>query len=248
MRIDPFFQRSNSQIHFTRQQASDFAKQIADDFNPLHNIDAKRFCVPGDLLFALVLFEFGLSQHMHFRFSGMVTDTTNLLLPSPTDNPLVLKDSQGKNYLDITRSGSHSTSTELISRLVQQYVTFSGSTFPHVLVPLLEQQNVMINQDKPMVIYQSMLIDLATCALNAPVLRANSAQTTLQIDGKRGKVCLAFDVIDGDAVVGRGEKHMLLSGLCPYDATAARALAEEYALWKSRYLNRSGPATGQSES
>ena len=50
----------NDKITFTRQQGSDFAKQVADDFNPLHNIDAKRFCVPGALLFSIVIAKSGL--------------------------------------------------------------------------------------------------------------------------------------------------------------------------------------------
>jgi len=51
MFIEQYCPIDSEKISFTRQQASDFAKQVADDFNPLHNVEAKRFCVPGDLLF-----------------------------------------------------------------------------------------------------------------------------------------------------------------------------------------------------
>lgn len=41
-------------------QASYFAKEIAGgDFNPIHDPDARRFCVPGDLLFTIVVSRFG---------------------------------------------------------------------------------------------------------------------------------------------------------------------------------------------
>ena len=71
----------NNKISFSRLQASDFAKQIADEFNPLHDADAKRFCVPGDLLFSLVLEKSGLSQDMGFTFLGMVNYCIELNFP-----------------------------------------------------------------------------------------------------------------------------------------------------------------------
>ena len=74
MFLEKFYNTNNDKVTFSRQQASNFAKQIADDFNPLHDIDAKRFCVPGDLLFSLTLARAGLHQEMTFTFSGMVTD------------------------------------------------------------------------------------------------------------------------------------------------------------------------------
>ena len=55
MLIDRYFSEPNGNVCFTREQGSNFAKQIADDFNPLHDIDAKRFCIPGDLLFSIIL-------------------------------------------------------------------------------------------------------------------------------------------------------------------------------------------------
>ncbi len=44
--------------------------------------------------------------------------------------------------------------------------------------------------------------------------------TTLEINGKRGSVELAFNLVDGGEIVGRGKKHMLLSGLREYDKDA----------------------------
>ena len=55
MIIDQFYSEPNGRVCFTREQGSNFAKQMANDFNPLHDADAKRFCIPGDLLFAVIL-------------------------------------------------------------------------------------------------------------------------------------------------------------------------------------------------
>ena len=86
MFLEKFCTRSNGKVSFTRHQASSFAKQIANDFNPLHDEDAKRFCVPGDLLFSLALAKSGLSQQMTFTFSGMVSDGIELTFPDNCQN------------------------------------------------------------------------------------------------------------------------------------------------------------------
>ena len=82
MFIEQYCPIDNEQISFTRQQGSDFAKKVADDFNPLHNIEAKRFCVPGDLLFSVIIAKSGLNKEMSFNFSGMVNDGIALTFPN----------------------------------------------------------------------------------------------------------------------------------------------------------------------
>ena len=72
MFLRDFYNTPDHTISITAEQASTFAKEIAHDFNPLHDVDAKRYCVPGDLLFSLALEKYGLSQQMHFTFAGMV--------------------------------------------------------------------------------------------------------------------------------------------------------------------------------
>ena len=79
MFIDQYFSEPNGRICFTREQGSNFAKQMANDFNPLHDADAKRFCIPGDLLFAIILARYGISRHMEFVFSGMVSAGVELV-------------------------------------------------------------------------------------------------------------------------------------------------------------------------
>lgn len=240
MQIDSYYSLDDRQLSFSRQQASDFAKRVADDFNPLHDVEAKRFCVPGDLLFAVILKKFGLSQNMHFQFSGMVSDSTRLLLPDDDNNEIALKDAAGKLYLTVSSNGELSRDETVISKLIQQYVTFSGQTFPHLIVPLLAAKQVMINPARPIVMYEEMLIALDDCQLHQPTLRGNSKETRVEIDGRRGNAKLAFDVIDNGVVKGRGEKHMLLSGLLPYDEQISSALVDSYTSWKQKYLTAIG--------
>ena len=214
MIIDQFYSEPNGRVCFTREQGSNFAKQMANDFNPLHDADAKRFCIPGDLLFAVILAKYGISQHMEFIFSGMVTAGVELVLPEPSGE-LHINDTNGREYLRVKRAGDLTHADSLIRNLTQSYVEFSGQTFPHILVPLLAEQQVMIHPERPMVIYESMTIDLDRLDITHPVLQADYNQ--LEINGKRGSVELAFHLEEGGEIVGRGKKHMLLSGLREYD-------------------------------
>lgn len=222
MFIDEFYSEQNGTISFTRQQGSDFAKKVADDFNPLHDADAKRFCIPGDLLFAIILSKYGLSQNMHFTFAGMVLAGIELVLPEPGAQ-LRFEDTDNKLYLRADRSGENSMNESLIQNLTRNYVEFSGHTFPHILVPLLAEQGVMINPQRPMVIYESMQIDLDTLDISEPTLQIDHNE--LELEGKRGSVQMAFNLVESGAIVGRGRKHMILGGLRDYDkSTMDKAL------------------------
>lgn len=214
MLIDQYYTFSNGHISFTREQGSNFAKQVADDFNPIHDPDARRFCIPGDLMFSIILAKYGLSRHMEFTFTGMVVDGIELLLPEAASE-LEINDTQGRQYLTIRRSGENIMDASLIDNLTSEYVQFSGHTFPHILVPLLAEQNVMINPGRPVVLYESMNIDLDRLDITAPMLEIDHNE--LAINGKRGEVKLVFNLVESGQIVGRGNKRMILSGLREYD-------------------------------
>jgi hypothetical protein len=234
MFIDQYYSFQDGKISFTREQGSNFAKQVADDFNPIHDPDSRRFCVPGDLLFSVVLARYGLNRHMEFKFIGMVDDAVELVLPEAAGD-LALNDTAGKQYLTIARAGENTRDARLIDTLTRGYVEFSGHTFPHILVPLLAEQGVMINPDRPMVFYESMVIDLDRLDLSA--LSLVSEQNELAISGKRGEVQLAFNLVDAGQVVGRGKKRMVLGGLREYDRAVMDATIADVNDRKRQFLS-----------
>lgn len=144
MNLEKYCHLEGSRLSFTRDQASDFAKSVAGDFNSIHDVDSKRFCVPGDLLFSVIIHYYGLRQTMGFSFSGMVGDTDTLILPSVNAREISVYDENDKKYLDVSSDGDHTDNPVLIDSLTRNYVAFSGHTFPHVLVPLMRENNVMI--------------------------------------------------------------------------------------------------------
>jgi len=219
---------------FTREQGSHFAKDIAGDFNPLHDADGKKFCIPGDLLFSLSLAKLGVSQKMQFTFSGMVTEDIVINFSNSDAENISVNDVNDKEYMSIDRSGDICQNSEFASNLAQRYVEFSGHTFPHILVPLMEQQSVMINPARPLVIYQSMSIELEHLDFSDPTLEITD--TRLEVEGKRGRAILQFCFkVDGE-VVGKGEKIMLLSGLRAFDSEVIGQVVSDYDQWKQAYV------------
>jgi hypothetical protein len=235
MLIENYCPISADKISFTRQQGSDFAKQVANDFNPLHDIDAKRFCVPGDLLFSVIIAKSGLHKKMTFDFSGMVSDSVALTFPQHINDNFDIKDDNEKTYLSVDVSGEKTNNTDLINALTKAYVDFSGYTFPDILVKLMAEHDVMINPARPMVMYQSMSIDLHT--LEASTVSLQLAKTSLTIDSKRGDAWLEFDLLSDNKVIGHGKKHMLLSGLRAYQQDAIDAMVQQYHESKASYVS-----------
>ncbi len=233
MLLDKFFNEEQSKVWFSRQQASDFAKEIARDFNPIHDQDAKTFCVPGDLLFASVLRKYGLNRRMRFVFSGMVGDGVRLEFPHIDDDVLVIRDDKGKEYLTIEREGESTTNADLIADITRSYVEFSGQTFPHILVPLMTEHRVMINPTRPLVVYESMVIELDRLDIVNPVLEMVDA--SLEVVGKRGNACLSFRILAGGEEVGKGQKNMVLSGLRDLDPEKIAFLESTYNERKQAY-------------
>lgn len=226
MFLQPFFERQNDVVQISAHQASRFAKDIASDFNPIHDEDAKRFCVPGDLLFALVLANYGLSQSMNFKFEGMVAKDNHLLFPSHFDQELFIRDDKEKQYLSIQRNGENCQDPNTIEQFIRSYVSFSGLNFTQVLVPLMKQHQVMINPTRPLVIYESMSFELQTPDIQQ--LRLELANSELEINGKRGDVTLHFDLFDGDKNIGTGKKTLVLSGLRPFEEDAVQGMCNVY--------------------
>ena len=235
MNLEKYYNLEDSKLSFTRQQASDFAKSVAGDFNSIHDVESKRFCVPGDLLFSVIIHHYGLRQTMGFSFSGMVSDDVTLILPEVNAREISIYDENDKKYLDVSSNGAHSRNPDLIGSVTRNYVEFSGHTFPHVLVPLMKENNVMINTERPLIIYDHMRISLDTLDIDSVELSLNDS--IFRLYGKRGDVALNYDLCCNGERVGKGQKKMVLSGLREYEQARIDELTEIYSEHKSRYAN-----------
>ncbi|WP_428617042.1 DUF3581 domain-containing protein [Shewanella sp.] len=226
MFLSPYFKKDQQVVSVSAQQASEFAKGVAQDFNPIHDVDAKKFCVPGDLLFALVLGQYGLSQKMQFRFEGMVGNGVNLVFPDNVSDAFAILDDKDKQYLSVERSGDSTLCEVQTESFIRSYVAFSGLNFTHVLVPLMRLHGVMINPARPLVIYESMSFDLAS--LDFKHIELSLVEQKLAIEGKRGDVTLKFELHCGETLVGTGEKTLVLSGLRPLEAESMDEMVARY--------------------
>ncbi|MCE2570626.1 DUF3581 domain-containing protein [Motilimonas eburnea] len=234
MFLSEFFTENNNQVLITPEQASHFAKGVAGDFNPLHDPSNKRFCVPGDLLFSMVLAKYGLSQRMSFNFAGMVGKDVALNFPDTDALSFDINDDNGKVYLAVEREGEVCHDAAVIEAMARNYVEFSGHNFPHILVPLMAEHNVMLNPERPLVIYDSMEFNLTHVNFSEPP-KLELAESRLEVNGKRGVAYLIFDVKSAGEVVGTGSKKMMLSGLRAFDQAAIDAFCVQYLASRDNY-------------
>jgi hypothetical protein len=112
-------------------------------------------------------------------------------------------------------------------------VAFSGHNFQHVLVPLMQEQGVMINPDRPLVIYESMSVDLGRLDITNPALKLETS--SLEVAGKRGNVRMEFRLTADQGDFGVGTKTMILSGLRPADPAILQKLLDDYIAYKTAY-------------
>ena len=237
MFLNRFYSEKNGVVQISAQQASSFAKDISGDFNSIHDPGNKSYCVPGDLLFALVLAKYGLSRRMRFTFTGMVRDGAELLFPDRPGDQFAITDRKGKSYLQVERHGETSSNAYLIEKLTRNYVAFSGQNFPHILVPLMAEHQVMINPARPLVIYDSMSFALDHLTVTEP--RLDLTETTLEIIGKRAEARLYFQIHEDDQQIGTGFKKLILSGLRPYEEATIQELSKIYLARRDAYRSAS---------
>ncbi len=238
MFLKEFYSGTNDCINITAEQGSLFAKEIANDFNPLHDIDSKRFCVPGDLLFSMVLEKYGVSCKMDFTFSGMLGHGVTLSFPETQDDHFEVEGSNDKTILKVDRSGEINKDVSMINELVRNYVSFSGQNFPYILVPLMAKQNVMINLTRPLVMYDSMSLYFERLNFTDP--KVEMLEPELNVNGKRGNAFFHFQIKSGDNVVGKGFKKIIISGMREYEEEPMQAFVDNYLASKEAYLNSRG--------
>ena len=235
--LEPFITNiDRNTVRISANQASDFAKGIAGDFNPIHDHDSKRFCVPGDLLFTESIRRLGLYQSMHFDFMEMLAADVDIQYPIKAEQGRqFITNSTGKNLVGIDIAGKQINNPLLAAQFARDYVTFSARSFPDILVPLMKQQGVMINPSRPLVIYQSMFFHFNKIAATKQVqLTLDDSQ--LDIEGKRGRAVFSFNLSSAGQAIGRGEKKLILSGLRDYQDDVMNQLTSNYLEKKNQYL------------
>jgi hypothetical protein len=169
---------------------------------------------------------------MHFTFSGMVRDNP-VIIPDTMAPRIDIGDEKGKHYLSIERHGEITHNAQLIDCLCSRYVAFSGKAFPHILVPLMAAEGVMINPARPLVIYQSMEINLNR--LDLKDLMLDPLESSMNVEGKRGMVRLDFRFTKDGTEVGTGAKFMALRGLRPYESDTMQHVITDYNNYKQSY-------------
>ncbi len=231
-----YYTKSADIFTFSKQQGSDFAKGIARDFNPLHDTNNSRFCIPGDLLFSVMLSRFGVSQQMTFDFQGMVAGGMPITFQE-TASRIIAENDKPKTVLELKRSGDTTNNAKFIEGLIRSYVAFSGKTFPHIINQLMQDEGAMINTRKPMVIYDQMSLFFRTFSESAPDVELQDCK--FEVNGKRGLITMNFDLRANQKSIGSGEKKIIMGGLRPYQQSDIDYLVDTYNSARTTFSNNS---------
>ncbi len=90
----------------------------------------------------------------------------------------------------------------------------------------MSEHNVMINPDRPLVIYESMSFELDRLNIDEIDLALTSKK--MRVEGKRGYLTLEYELLNSAQTIGRGCKRMVLSGLRPYDEILMNGVIDFY--------------------
>ncbi|MBK6511568.1 MAG: DUF3581 family protein, partial [Haliea sp.] len=145
MIIDQFYSEPNRRVFLTaRAEGGNFAEQMANDFNPLHDADAKRSaspatcCLPSSLQITA-----SASTAVHFPngncrrgtgITGALGWVTHPTIPT------------GAVSTGQTRGRPDAHADSLIRNLTQATINFLARPSPQILVPLLAEQRVTIHR------------------------------------------------------------------------------------------------------
>ena len=91
---------------------------------------------------------------------------------------------------------------------------------------MMKQHKMMINPDRPLVIYESMSFHLAHFDFDDVSLHLIDQQ--FLINGKRGDVTLTFELRQDERLIGTGKKTLVLSGLREYEEDKAQQMCHFY--------------------
>jgi hypothetical protein len=97
----------------------------------------------------------------------------------------------------------------------------------------MKKNDVMINPERPLIIYKDMAIHIDQFPQGELSLEFSGA--SMDVDGKKGSVKLEFDLAVDGRSIGHGTKEMVVSGLRPYDQSAIDQIVSEYNKTKLTY-------------
>ena len=93
----------------------------------------------------------------------------------------------------------------------------------------MAEQGWMINTLRPLVLYQSMSLEMEYFDFTNLALQQVGAE--FKAHGKRAEVRLIFELHDEERRVGRGSKTLIAGGLRPYEDGPMQVLVKNYANW-----------------
>lgn len=127
---------------------------------------------------------------MCFDFFGMVSDGVVLYIENKCQCESVVVDVSGKEYLYMLCEGEVNCNFVFIEYVVISYVQFFGMNFLYIMVLLMEEQQMMINCQCLLVIYE--LMEVEFICFDFFYLEVEFVGVIFDVDGKCGLVIFNF--------------------------------------------------------
>lgn len=220
-------QIGNDVFRFIPTACSAYARNVAKDFNPIHSHLAKKYCVPGDLIFALITEMHGAHNYMRVDFLNRVGAECKLFFDTKRI-ALALLDVDKKLYAELATAGDKSVCPKRLKTVSNVVVSCTSGYFPYKLIDNLREENVMLSIRRSMVMLKSIEVELRNIH-SASSLVAKYQSSGLELSGKRGEVKVYFQLFDDDGIsVGFVTKTVLIIGIEKFNDKASKQYLDDY--------------------
>lgn len=220
-------QLDDSLFKFNAVACDAYARNVVKDFNPIHNHLAKNYCVPGDLIFALMVERGGVHGSMRMDFLNRVGKDSEYIFVSGKAG-MALLDRGNKVQAQLIGSGDASVCVKCISAVSDAVLSCTSSYFPYKMMRSLRAENLMLSGCRSLVILKSIEVNVSDLHF-ASDLTAVFCSSSLRHSGRRGTIDAHFQLVGGNGqVLGQVIKTALIIGIERFNGKRSAQYLENY--------------------
>lgn len=214
MDISEYYDCIDGEIHFNDLKASQFAKNVSNDQNPIHDHDNKNYCIPGDLIFSMCADVLGLGSETDLYLHHPIGKNSSILIKEAKDGFYLGRDQSGIKIFTYRKNGETTDICDT-GNFLNCFARVTETLFEDAIHPQLKQKGLMINPSSPSVVLTS--ISIRKSENSKPVHKIKPDESVATGNVKRAKVTAKYTMNDlYDNSIGEARKTLFISGLREY--------------------------------
>ena len=153
-------------VGISNNNVSKFAKEICNDFNPIHSNKKSKPIVPGDLFVVLFLLSNGLYKRTIIEFKKISYPIQKFIITKSS-----ILNSKNESVVNFTLKDDivADSNSIFLSGFLREFCKISGTIFAQELEPIFIKYRKMPNPQKPRMLYESTQINLDKEIINLKV-------------------------------------------------------------------------------